>query len=118
MARIALDREDSGPETLALARVGAEYGKASRSFALETLARVRLARDEIPEARAALQRAIQLGNPSPGALYLMARVLERSDRVEDALELLESSLEAGDFDDAEAAAALRADLQTRNGDRS
>ncbi len=118
LARIVLDREDSGPFTLALARLGAEYGKASRPFALETLARVRLARDEIPEAQAALQRAIQLGNPSPGTLYLMARVLARNDRIEDAMQFLELSLETGDFAEAEAAAALRSDLLTRSLDRS
>jgi hypothetical protein len=48
----------------------------------------------------------------------MARVLARNDRIEDAMQFLELSLETGDFAEAEAAAALRSDLLTRSLDRS
>ena len=111
LARLAVERGDSGPETLILARIGAEYARASRPFALDTLARIRLARDENSEGRAALAEALQLGNPLPSSLYLMARILVREGKKDEAILLLDQSLISGSFPEIQAARALRSKLE-------
>jgi tetratricopeptide (TPR) repeat protein len=113
LARILIDRGESGPRVLALARLGVEYAKGSRQFALETLARVRIAREEFGLAQAALGRAKKYGAESPTSLYLTAQVLARKNKFGEALRLLEESLETNEFSDKEAAAVLRARLEAR-----
>ncbi len=113
LARIAVERGDSGPRVLAMALLGAEYAKGSRQFALETLARVRIAREEFGRAQVALGRAMKDGAESPASLYLTAQLLARKGKVSEALRLLDESLKADEFADKKAAAVLRAQLEAR-----
>ncbi len=117
LARILIDRGESDPRVLALARLGVEYAKGSRQFALETLARVRIAREEFGLAHAALGRAKQYGAESPTSLYLTAQVLARKNKFGEALRLLDASLRANEFSDKEAATVLRAQLEARRDSR-
>ncbi|MDE0884156.1 MAG: tetratricopeptide repeat protein [Myxococcota bacterium] len=112
LARIALARGDSGPDTLILAKLGVEYARTSRAAALENLARVRLAREETSEARAALLESIRSGSPLPSSLLLMAQLLADEGNVSGARKLLDQSLESENFSEIEAARDLRSQLDS------
>jgi len=108
LAKFALERDDSGPETLALARRGSSFGEALTPSAFETLGLVRLARGEFPESAVALRWAIALQENPARSHYHLAQVLVASEQPERAVEQLNTAL--GLDEDFAFAAQARAQL--------
>ncbi len=92
LARLALDRGDSGPETLVLARLGARFSEEGTADGLLTLGEVRMERGEFPEAYAAFNLLVG-SQSSPGTSeYYAAQSLVGMGRNEDAIESLNQAL--------------------------
>ena len=111
LAQFALQRGDTGPETLVLARLAARMSNTLRPNAFETLGLVRYERGEMPEAHSAFQQAIGLQPEPASALYHLGRVLIAMGRNADATRRLEEALSANEtFAMADSARALLSEL--------
>ncbi|MCH2187028.1 tetratricopeptide repeat protein, partial [Myxococcota bacterium] len=101
IADIKIRDNDTGPETLMLARLAAELGFSDRARSRDILGQVRLARGELLEAEEVFSKSIQLRPARPQSHYYLGLVFEEQGRPGRAVESFERALELGDFEQAE-----------------
>ena len=117
LAGRALERGDSGPETLTRARLGALYAEGVGSGeALTILGRVRLERDEFSEAQAAFANLFKVGFQPAVSQYYLAQSLLGMGLRDEAVEALAGSLATeGTFPFADAARTQLDELERGEG---
>ena len=115
LARLALERQDFGDQSIVWARWAARFNEGEE--VPETailLAELRLAREEYEEARTALRVATESGAEDDArSRYLMARALVGLGQVEEARLNLEAALDREDFPEREQAAELLREVGLR-----
>ncbi len=115
LARLALEREDFGDQSIVWARWAARFNEGEEVPATAILlAELRLAREEYEEAKTALRVAQESGaEDDPRSRYLMARALVGLGQPEEARLNLEAALDREDFPEREQAAELLREVSLR-----
>jgi predicted Zn-dependent protease len=101
LARLAIERGETGDDAVALAVRGARFH--ADPAALETLGLLRLSRGENESAVQALRWAVELGSTGGGAHYELGRALAATGDIDGARGALEDALAKGDFPKIDAA---------------